>query len=55
VPEEVAVRAWRHDGRVHLLFANTLRKKVSGVAVVDGGHRHRFELEPIGVEFAVLE
>ena len=55
VSDEVAVRAWRHEGRVHLLLANTLRKKVSGVAVVDGGHRHRFELEPIGVEFAVLE
>jgi hypothetical protein len=52
VPEEVAARAWRHDGRVHLLLANTLRKEVSGTAVVDGKHRYPFKLKPIGVDFA---
>ena len=53
VPNEVAARAWRHDGRVHLLLANTLRKEVSGVAVVDGKHRYRFKLKPIDVNFLV--
>jgi hypothetical protein len=33
-------------------LANTLRKEVSGTAVVDGKHRYPFKLKPIGVDFA---
>ena len=51
VQDDVAARAWRHEGRVHLLLANTKRKKVSGTAVVDGKRKCPFSLEPIGVSF----
>ena len=51
VPEEVAARTWRNGERIHLLLANTLRKEVSGTALVDGKYRYSFALKPIGVDF----
>ncbi|MBR4654316.1 MAG: hypothetical protein IKO72_13230 [Kiritimatiellae bacterium] len=49
-PAEIAARAWLAGDRVHLLLANTVRSKVSGVLKV-GGRSVKYELEPIDVRF----
>ena len=55
VPANVGVRAWRKDGRTHVLCVNLTREPVVAAVEVAGHGKVKFSLGPIGVELRELK